>query len=83
MPCMRCERVQTDPVKGASPWARAVVNGEQVLLCPDCQRDDPAWTDRIDKCPRCGSTRLSVVMGSCLCRGCGNDWPARAGEDHS
>ena len=80
MPCMRCHRVQTDPVKGSSPWARAVVGGEQVLICPDCQSDDPEWVRRIDACPQCSSTRLSVVMGSCVCRGCGNDWPARAQE---
>lgn len=80
MPCVRCGRVQTDPVKGSSPWARAVVLGEQVLFCPDCQHDDPGWVDGIDRCPHCSSTRLSVVMGSCVCRGCGFDWPARAGE---
>lgn len=71
MPCYRCERVQTDPVKGASPWGRGVVEGEQVLICPGCQADDPNWTDALQRCPRCGGTRLSIVMGSLSCRSCG------------
>ena len=70
MPCYRCERIQTDPVKGASPWARGVVAGEQILICPECQRENPDWVDALDRCPRCGSTRLSMVMGSLMCRGC-------------
>ena len=70
MPCYRCQRIQTDPVKGASPWARGVVEGEQILLCPDCQHEDPDWSEALDRCPRCGSTRLSMVMGSLTCRGC-------------
>jgi ribosomal protein L37E len=76
MPCHRCGRVQTDPVKGASPWARGVVAGEQILLCPDCQRGDPAWRERLDRCAACGSSRLSVVLGSTVCRECGHDQPA-------
>ena len=78
MPCYRCGRVQTDPVKGASPWARGVVDGEQILVCPVCQTEHPGWTDELTGCPRCGNTRLSIVMGSVLCRACGSDWPARA-----
>jgi DNA-directed RNA polymerase subunit RPC12/RpoP len=70
MPCYRCERIQTDPVKGASPWARGVVDGEQILICPECQRENPDWSDALDRCPRCESTRLSMVMGSLTCRGC-------------
>jgi hypothetical protein len=75
MPCHRCGRIQTDPVKGASPWARGVIDGEQVLVCPECQRTDPDWTDRLDRCPSCGSSRLSVVLGSIVCRACGHDRP--------
>ena len=73
MPCYRCERVQTDPVKGASPWAVAVVGREQVLVCPDCQNEEPNWTDDLATCPACGSTRLKVMMGSIICRACGQD----------
>lgn len=71
MPCYRCQRIQTDPVKGASPWGRGVVKGEQILICPDCQAEHPRWIDGLDKCPSCGSTRLSMVMGSISCRACG------------
>lgn len=75
MPCERCGRVQTDPVKGASPWARAVLAGRQVLICPDCQRADAGFGDELERCGACGSTRLSVVMGSVVCRACGADRP--------
>jgi hypothetical protein len=74
MPCYRCGRLQTDPAKGASPWARGVVNGAQVLICPDCQSADPEWPATLTACPRCGSTRLSMVMGSVVCRQCDHDW---------
>jgi hypothetical protein len=76
MPCYRCGRVQTDPVKGASPWGRGVVDGNQILLCPDCQKSDPQWKSRLQRCPKCSSTRLSVVLGSVICRECKFDWPA-------
>ncbi|MFN2388093.1 MAG: hypothetical protein ABR575_00595 [Actinomycetota bacterium] len=76
MPCARCGMVQSDPVRGAAPWARAVVGGRQILVCPGCQSDDPAWADALDRCPRCDGTRLSVVLGSVVCRGCAHDWPA-------
>jgi predicted amidophosphoribosyltransferase len=71
VPCYRCGRVQTDPVKGASPWARGVVKKEQILICPDCQQEHPQWTGELDRCPSCGGTRLSMVMGSLVCRQCG------------
>lgn len=71
MPCYRCSKLQTDPVKGVSPWGRGVVAGEQILICPDCQQAHPQWTSELESCPRCGSTRLSLVMGSVSCRGCG------------
>ncbi|MEA2447225.1 MAG: hypothetical protein QOK47_862, partial [Actinomycetota bacterium] len=62
MPCYRCERVQTDPVKGASPWKRGVMKDEQVLICPECQGEVPDWQSAFDHCPRCGSARLVIVM---------------------
>ncbi|HYO61084.1 MAG TPA: hypothetical protein VEU29_04225 [Actinomycetota bacterium] len=71
MPCHLCQKVQTDPVRGASPWARGVIDGEQILVCPDCQERDPAWTALLQRCPRCVGTRLSMVMGSLVCRQCG------------
>lgn len=70
MPCYRCGRVQTDPAKGGSPWARGVVLGRQVLICPGCQETVPEWQAALEKCPRCQSTRLSIVLGSAVCRGC-------------
>jgi hypothetical protein len=79
MPCVRCGRLQSDPRKGAEPWARAVVGGRQVLICPACQARDPGWPETLDRCPSCGATRLSVVLGSTVCRACGRDWVA--GDD--
>jgi hypothetical protein len=76
MPCRRCGARQQDPVRGASPWKRAVVAGEQVLVCPACQRD-PAWTDGLDHCPSCGSTALVKALGVVSCRGCGQETPGR------
>ena len=70
MPCYRCERVQTDPLKGPSLWKRGVVDGEQILVCPQCQEDVPDWESALDRCPQCGSTRLTLVMGSLVCRNC-------------
>jgi hypothetical protein len=74
MPCYRCGRIQTDPVKGASPWGRGVVEGEQILICPECQSAERDWTTDLDSCPRCKGTRLSVVLGSFVCRSCKHDW---------
>ncbi len=71
MPCYRCSKIQTDPVKGASPWARGVVRREQILMCPECQATHAGWIEELDRCPRCGNTRLSMVMGSLSCRACG------------
>jgi Zn finger protein HypA/HybF involved in hydrogenase expression len=72
VPCYRCDRVQTDPVKGASPWAVAVKSREQVLVCPWCQDEVKGWAEELDRCPRCGTTRLKVTMGSVVCRACGH-----------
>ena len=71
MPCHLCQRVQTDPVRGASPWARGVSGGEQILVCPECQARDASWTELLQRCPRCSGTRLSIVLGSVVCRECG------------
>ncbi|GAC1372143.1 MAG: hypothetical protein NVSMB32_16020 [Actinomycetota bacterium] len=70
MPCVQCDKRQTDPAKGASPWARFVTGGQQVLLCPEGQAADPDWHTRCDRCPACGSTRLSMMLGSVVCRDC-------------
>lgn len=61
--------MQTDPVKGAAPWGRGVVKGELILVCPDCQADG-TWIDALTRCSQCGSTRLSVMLGSIVCREC-------------
>jgi predicted amidophosphoribosyltransferase len=53
-----------------------VAGGRQVLICPDCQRAEPSWSDTLDRCWGCGSTRLSLVLGSIVCRACGCDRPA-------
>lgn len=76
MPCVKCGRVQDDPPKGASPWARAVIGDEQVLVCPDCQSTHPEVLERALRCPRCGSTRLQIQLGFRVCRQCGHDWEA-------
>ena len=70
MPCHRCGARQTDPVRGASPWRRGVRAGEQVLVCPDCQRDRD-WTADLAHCAACGSARLVRVLGSTQCKDCG------------
>jgi len=41
------------------------------LICPVCQRERTGWTDGLDKCGRCGGTRLSVMLGEVICRQCG------------
>ena len=43
-----------------------------MLVCPECQTGD--WVEALERCPRCGTTRLSIVMGSIVCRGCYHDW---------
>ena len=39
MPCYRCAMRQTDPGKGPSDWKRGVVDGVQVLICPELSAD--------------------------------------------
>ncbi|MDP9069079.1 MAG: hypothetical protein M3N53_12145 [Actinomycetota bacterium] len=51
----------------------AVVKREQVLVCPVCQQEHPEWVDELDRCPRCGSTRLKMMLGSVVCKVCGAD----------
>ncbi|HVM34313.1 MAG TPA: hypothetical protein VM784_03110 [Actinomycetota bacterium] len=75
MPCYRCGAIQKDPAKGASPWARGVVGHDQILVCPSCQSGHPSWTDELERCAVCESTRLGIVMGSVVCRSCGHDAP--------
>lgn len=70
MPCVYCDTRQTDPARGASPWKRGVKDGQQVLVCPACQRS-PDWADRLDRCAACGSTALVRALGETACRSCG------------
>ncbi len=69
MGCHTCGRRQVDPDSGPSAWRRAVVAGEQVLVCPDCQVE--GWTDGLDRCRSCGSTVLVKRLGEVSCRTCG------------
>jgi uncharacterized Zn finger protein (UPF0148 family) len=48
-----------------------VSGGGQVLVCPVCQRDRQDWAARLDRCQRCGSPRLSLMLGEVTCRACG------------
>ena len=77
--CVLCGRPTFDPDKRSAPWARAVMGGRQVLVCPDCQRDRTDWADGLDRCANCHGTRLSVQVGEVVCRACGHTEPARAG----
>jgi len=74
---MVCGRPTYDPDKRERPWARAVRGGTQVLVCPSCQAERPEWTDSVDRCPACDSTRLSITLGEVTCRGCGRVAPAQ------
>ena len=70
MPCLYCERVQDDPARGQSPWAVGVKGEEQVLVCPDCQKDHDLGVD-LRACPSCSSLRLRRQLGMTVCRACG------------
>ena len=72
---MICGRPTYDPDKRERPWARAVRDGSQVLICPACQRDRPDWASLVDRCVECDSTRLSVTLGELSCRNCGRVAP--------
>ena len=69
--CMLCGRPTYDPDRKERPWSRAVSGGRQVLVCPQCQADRPDWMEMLQRCERCGSTRLSVMLGEVVCRQCG------------
>lgn len=77
MACFRCGARQDDPARGPSAWKRGVLRGEQVLACPECQRD-PAWATDLDHCPACDSVRLSKALGVVRCSACG--WSGELGE---
>jgi len=47
-----------------------VSKGEQVLVCPDCQRVHD-WVADLDRCGSCGSTRLTRTLGVTRCAECG------------
>lgn len=72
--CHLCGVLAEDPGKGPSPWKRAVIAGEQVLVCPECQTREPDWIDRADACPACGSKRLRKALGDRVCGECGHQW---------
>jgi hypothetical protein len=74
--CVVCGRPTYDPDKREPPWARGVMAGRQVLVCPICQREGRDWQDALDRCPACGSTRLSLTLGEVICRSCGHAAPA-------
>src|SRR6266516_3072784 len=69
--CWLCGRPTYDPDKRERPWARGVSAGRQVLVCPTCQHDRTGWADLLDRCGRCGGTRLSAMLGEVACRACG------------
>jgi hypothetical protein len=50
-----------------------VIGGEQVLVCPPCQSEDPNVLATADRCARCGATRLQIQLGHIVCRACGFD----------
>jgi hypothetical protein len=73
--CAVCGRGTYDPDKREPPWARGVSGGRLVLVCPRCQAIDPAWTEMLDRCRACSSTRLTVTLGEVVCRQCGEVAP--------
>jgi hypothetical protein len=77
MPCYRCGARQVDPVRGHSPWRRAVRRDQQVLVCPGCQAATD-WAADMDKCPRCGGVHLVRRLGEVECRDCGTVVPPAA-----
>ncbi len=77
--CVRCGQRQVDPDSGPSAWRRAVVGGEQVLVCPECQTE--GWTTGLDACASCGSTVLVKRLGEVECRTCGRSWQPPSSSD--
>jgi len=47
-----------------------VRQGQQVLICPDCQAAID-WTNDLDRCQVCGSLHLVRRLGEVECRDCG------------
>ena len=71
MGCFSCGCRQDDPSHGqVSDWKRAVVDGEQVLICPECF---PSISG-LDACTTCSSTMLVKRLGEISCRSCGATW---------
>ena len=77
MPCYRCGTRQVDPVRGHSPWRRAVRADQQVLVCPNCQATAD-WAADMDKCRQCNSVHLVRRLGEVECRDCGAVVPPAA-----
>jgi ribosomal protein L40E len=77
MPCYRCGTRQVDPVRGHSPWRRAVRDDQQVLVCPNCQATAD-WAADMDKCRQCNSVHLVRRLGEVECRDCGAVVPPAA-----
>lgn len=71
MGCHRCGAREVDPVRGPSPWKRGVIDGRQVLVCPDCQHGRD-WRADLDRCAECASTALVRRLGEITCRSCGH-----------
>ena len=69
--CYLCGRPTYDPDKRSRPWARGAADGRQVLVCPVCQQERSDWEAGLDRCERCGSVRLSAMLGEVVCRACG------------
>jgi hypothetical protein len=44
----------------------------QVLICPACQIERADWQEGLERCERCGSIRLSAMLGEVVCRECGH-----------
>jgi hypothetical protein len=43
-----------------------------VLVCPRCQVERDDWLGALERCERCASVRLSVMLGEVVCRQCGH-----------
>ena len=71
--CFVCGRPTYDPDKRERPRARGVIGGKLALICPTCQQERPDWPSLLDRCARCGETRLSVTLGTIHCRACGHE----------
>ena len=51
-----------------------MVSGEQVLMCPSCQSEQPDWLDSAERCPNCGYKKLTLKLGFRVCPKCGHSW---------